>query len=149
MHPSPSQFHFIRRGILVPLRECRIGEASHPGSTRTNSTSSVIGSNDHATNQRARTLQALNSCGLVREPLPHAEQTHSRSETTASGSAGPCRHGAAPSQGVRRERASPVLARQGLRCRKRARPLGRVSTGQRRERHDGVRFPCSHSGDLA
>ena len=43
-----------------------------------------------------------------------------------------------------------------MRCRERARPLaspssafGRVSTGRRRGRHAGVRFPCGHPGDLA
>ena len=77
VHPSPYQFRFLRRGIPIPLRGRRIDEASHPGPTHTNNTSPVIGSNSHhATDQRARTLQALSACGLVREPLPHTEQAH-------------------------------------------------------------------------
>ena len=110
VHPSPYQFRFLRRGIPIPLRGRRIGEASHPGPTHTNNTSPVIGSNSHhATDQRARTLQALSACGLVREPLPHTEQAHGGGETTATGSAGP-----RPDMAQRRHRALHALAQMQL-----------------------------------
>ena len=110
VHPSPYQFRFLRRGIPIPLRGRRIGEASHPGPTRTNNASPVIGSNGHhATDQRARTLQALSGCGLVREPLPHTAQAHGGGETTASGSAGP-----RADMAQRRHRALHALAQMQL-----------------------------------